>query len=171
MIGLALIAMATVVATSLKESFRAELGSTLTADYLVTAPNQNTFSNRLADQIDGMPEFEEVSAVRYGNVRVDGSEHQMAATDLTLLKTKTALEHARKREKRLVTLQRSDVASASELQERRTEAQIAELQLRIVEFERAQALNQWNQARERLAKRTLRSPIAAWSAVRAAPMM
>ena len=48
MIGLALIAMATVVATSLKESFKAELGSTLTADYLVTAPNQATFSNRLA---------------------------------------------------------------------------------------------------------------------------
>ena len=37
MIGLALIAMATVVATSLKESFRAELGSTLTGDFLVTS--------------------------------------------------------------------------------------------------------------------------------------
>ena len=85
MIGLALIAMATVVATSLKESFKAELGSTLTADYLVTAPNGATFSNRLASEVSALPEFEEVSAVRYGNVRVDGSEHQMAATDLTLL--------------------------------------------------------------------------------------
>ncbi len=85
MIGLALIAMATVVATSLKETFRDEMGSTLTADFLVTAPNQATFSNRLAGQIDALPEFDRVAAVRYGAARVNGSEKQFGATDLTLL--------------------------------------------------------------------------------------
>ncbi|MFW2381170.1 MAG: ABC transporter permease [Acidimicrobiales bacterium] len=85
MIGLALVAMATVVATSLKASFRAEMGSTVTSDFLVTAPNGGTFSNRLADQVAALPEFQEVSAVRYGNARIGGSEHQVAATDLTLL--------------------------------------------------------------------------------------
>ena len=64
MIGLALIAMATVVATSLKESFKAELGSTLIGDYLVTGPNQANFSNQLAEVVDGLPVFDEVSAVR-----------------------------------------------------------------------------------------------------------
>lgn len=85
MIGLALIAMASVVATSLKSSFRDEMGSTLTADFLVTAPNQGSFSNGLVDQVAALPEFDEVAAVRYGNARVDGSEHQFAATDVSLL--------------------------------------------------------------------------------------
>ena len=71
MIGLALIAMATVVATSLKESFRAELGSTLVGDYLVPADGAN-FSNQLASEIADLPVFDEVSAVRYGNMRIDG---------------------------------------------------------------------------------------------------
>ena len=85
MIGLALIAMATVVASSLKESFRSELGSTVTSDFLVTADDQAQFSNELAAEVAALPEFGEVSAVRYGNARIDGSEKQMAATDLTLL--------------------------------------------------------------------------------------
>ncbi len=85
MIGLALIAMASVVASSLKDSFRAELGSTLTADFLVTAPNDGDFSNRLAEDIAALPEFSEVSAVRYGSMRIEGDEKDLAATDLTLL--------------------------------------------------------------------------------------
>ncbi len=85
MIGLALIAMATVVASSLKESFRSEMGSTVISDFLVTADDQAQFSNQLAAEVDALPEFGEVAAVRYGNARVDGSEKQFAATDLTLL--------------------------------------------------------------------------------------
>ena len=85
MIGLALIAMATVVATSLKASFRDELGSTLTGDYLVTQDNGPGFSNQLAGQVAAMPEFETVSAVRYGTVRIDDDDKGMAATDLTVL--------------------------------------------------------------------------------------
>lgn len=85
MIGLALIAMASVVATSLKESLRAELGSTLTADFLVRDANGVDFSNRLAAEVAALPEFSEVSAVRYGTVRVDGANREVAATDVTVL--------------------------------------------------------------------------------------
>ena len=59
--------------------------STLTSDYLVTASSQSTFSNRLADRIEALPEFDLVSPVRFGNARIDGSEHQVTAADLTLL--------------------------------------------------------------------------------------
>lgn len=85
MIGLALIAMATVVATSLKESFRSEMGSTLTADVLVTEPNDGTFTPQLVERVAALPEFDVVSAVRYGNVRIAGDETGVTATDLTLL--------------------------------------------------------------------------------------
>ncbi len=85
MIGLSLIAMATVVATSLKDSFRAELGSTLAGDYLVTQETGAGFSNQLAGRVDALPEFETVSAVRDGIMRVDGDEKGVAGTDVTVL--------------------------------------------------------------------------------------
>ncbi|MDH3731184.1 MAG: FtsX-like permease family protein [Acidimicrobiia bacterium] len=86
MIGLALIAMATVVASSLKDSFRSSLGSTLTADFLITPPNDGMgFSTNLVDSVDALPELGNVSSVRIGNIRVDGNEHEVRATDLTLL--------------------------------------------------------------------------------------
>ena len=85
MIGLALIAMATVVATSLKESFKAELGSTLTADFLVTEQADLEFTSQLAPQIAALPEFSETSAVRYGTVRIDGDEKDLTALDVTVL--------------------------------------------------------------------------------------
>jgi putative ABC transport system permease protein len=84
-IGLALVAMATVVATSLKDSFRSSLGSTLISDYLVTSQNDTGFTQELAADVAALPEFVDVTAVRYGTIRVNGSERQVAATDLTLL--------------------------------------------------------------------------------------
>ena len=85
MIGLALIAMASVVADSLKSSFRSELGSTMIADYVITAQNDVGFSNLVADQVAALPEFDRVSAVRWGNARIDGDTKEVAATDLTIL--------------------------------------------------------------------------------------
>jgi putative ABC transport system permease protein len=85
MIGLALIAMASVVAESFKTSFKAELGSTMIADYVITAEGDVGFSNQVADQVATLPEFADVSAVRWGNARVDGSQKGVAGTDLTLL--------------------------------------------------------------------------------------
>lgn len=85
MIGLALIAMASVVATSLKESFRASLGSTMTADFVITENNDGDFSNRLASQVAALDEFDAVSAVRYGKVRIDGDGKEVTAVDLAVL--------------------------------------------------------------------------------------
>lgn len=85
MIGLALIAMASVVAESLKSSFRSELGSTMIADYVITAQNDVGFSNVVAGQVAALPEFDSVSAVRWGNARIDGDTKGFAGTDLTEL--------------------------------------------------------------------------------------
>jgi putative ABC transport system permease protein len=85
MIGLALIAMASVVAESLKESFRSDLGSTMTADYVITAQGDAAFSNQVAAQVAALPEFAVVSPVRWGNVRIEGSEKGVAGLDLTVL--------------------------------------------------------------------------------------
>lgn len=85
MIGLALIAMASVVAESLKSSFRSELGSTMIADYVITAQGDIGFSNLVSDQVAALPEFDRVSAVRWGNARIDGDTKGFAGTDLTVL--------------------------------------------------------------------------------------
>lgn len=85
MIGLALIAMASVVATSLKSSFRADMASTVISDYLVTASNQGSFSNRVGDRIAELPEFEQVSSVRFGNARVGDSTEAFSAVEVSLL--------------------------------------------------------------------------------------
>lgn len=84
MIGLALIAMASVVAESLKESFRAELGSTMMADYVITAQGDFAFTNQLASQAAALQELTDVSALRWGTVRIDGSEKTAAGVDLTV---------------------------------------------------------------------------------------
>ncbi len=85
MIGLALIGMATVVATSLKSSFRDQMGSTLTADYLVNHPNDENFSEELATQIAALPEFGEVSGVRFGKIRIDGDTKDATSTNFSEL--------------------------------------------------------------------------------------
>lgn len=85
MIGLALIAMASVVAESLKATFTRELGSTMIADYVITGQNDADFSNQIAGQVAALPEFDAVSAVRYGNIRVGGGTEQVAAVDMTVL--------------------------------------------------------------------------------------
>ncbi len=85
MIGLALIAMATVVASSLKESFKAELGSTLVADWLITEKQDLDFPTSLAPQIAALTEFAETTAVRYGAMQVGGDEKDVTALDVTVL--------------------------------------------------------------------------------------
>jgi putative ABC transport system permease protein len=85
MIGLALIAMASVVAESLKSSFKSELGSTMIADYVITAQGDIGFSNLVADQVAELPEFDKVSAVRWGNIRIGGDTKGVAGTDVSIL--------------------------------------------------------------------------------------
>src|SRR5690606_39014328 len=64
-------------------SFTSKLGSTMTADYVITAQGDVAFSNQFADQPAALPEFAEVSAVRWGNMRIDGDQKGVAAGDLT----------------------------------------------------------------------------------------
>lgn len=85
MIGLALIGMATVVASSLKSSFRLQMGSTLTSDYLVNHPNDENFSKELVDRVSALPEIDEVSGVRFGSLRVDGDTKAVTSTDFPVL--------------------------------------------------------------------------------------
>lgn len=85
MIGLALISMATVVASSLKSSFRAQMGSTLTADYLVNHPNDENFSLQLAEEVAALDEFDAVSGVRFGKMRVDGDTKDVTSTNFAVL--------------------------------------------------------------------------------------
>jgi putative ABC transport system permease protein len=85
MIGLALIAMASVVAESLKASFTDELGSTMIADYVITAQGESDFSNQIEGQVAALREFDRVSSVRYGNLRIDGDTKQVVGADLTVL--------------------------------------------------------------------------------------
>ena len=57
MIGLALIAMASVAAASLKASFRSMLGSTLSADFLVTpTTDEGEISPTVAGRIAALPQ-------------------------------------------------------------------------------------------------------------------
>ena len=85
MIGLALIAMASVVAESLKASFTDELGSTMIADYVITGQNDADFSNQIESEVAALPQFDEVSSVRYGNIRIGGDTMQVVGADLTVL--------------------------------------------------------------------------------------
>jgi hypothetical protein len=55
------------------------------ADYVITAQNDVGFSNLVADQVAALPEFDRVSAVRWGNARIDGDTKGFAGTDLTML--------------------------------------------------------------------------------------
>jgi len=85
MVGLALIAMASVVAESLKASFRDDLGSTMIADYVITGQADSDFSNQIAGRVEALPEFDEVSSVRYGNLRLGGDTKQVVGADLAVL--------------------------------------------------------------------------------------
>jgi putative ABC transport system permease protein len=77
--------MATVVASSLKSSFRDQMGSTLTADYLVNHPSDQNFSEQLAVDVAALPEFSEVSAVRFGSIRIDGDTKDVTSTNFSEL--------------------------------------------------------------------------------------
>jgi putative ABC transport system permease protein len=86
MIGLALIAMASVVAESLKATFHDQLGSTMIADYVITASTDGVdFSNQVVTKVAALPEFDEVTSVRYGNIRIGGDTKQVVGADLTTL--------------------------------------------------------------------------------------
>lgn len=63
----------------------ARAGSTVAADFVVSATNEGDFSPGLAEEIGALPEFDEVSAFRFGNVRIGGDEKGMAGANLTVV--------------------------------------------------------------------------------------
>lgn len=85
MIGLALIGMATVVASSLKSSFRHQIGSTLTADFLVNHPQDLDFSQELVTEVGALDEFGAVSGVRFGSMRIDGDTKAVTSSEFSAL--------------------------------------------------------------------------------------
>ena len=85
MIGLALVSMALVVGTSIKDSFAETLQSSITADwYLSEATGFVGFSPDVAAQLSELPELSAVTGVRQAIIGVDESTKNASALDLTV---------------------------------------------------------------------------------------
>lgn len=70
-----------------------------------------------------------------------------------------SLDHARKKAERMRQLSEKEISSQSTVLEVELESELARLSLGKVEFERTQRRNELLQAKERLAERTLKSPL------------
>jgi multidrug efflux pump subunit AcrA (membrane-fusion protein) len=74
------------------------------------------------------------------------------------VRARTGLEHAQKQEARVRQLRAKEISSDSDLQERVYELALARLRVNQAVMEQAQAANEFEQAVERLAQRTVSSP-------------
>lgn len=84
MVGLALVSMAFVVGTSVKESFRETLSSSITADWYIGSPGSFFgFSPEVAAGLSELDELDAVTGARFGQMIVDGSTKDVTAVDLT----------------------------------------------------------------------------------------
>lgn len=81
MIGLALISTALVVGSSLKESFRKTIGSSITADWYVSGEGFFGFSPDVVSRMQGLDELTAVTGARSGVVQIDGSTKRMIGLD------------------------------------------------------------------------------------------
>lgn len=81
MIGLGLVAMVAILASSLKASFNAALQETLKADLTLTTTTFTPFSPEVADLVRAVPEVEAVSEVRQSGFRFDGRAAFMSGVD------------------------------------------------------------------------------------------
>lgn len=84
---------------------------------------------------------------------------ELAESDLIELRAKAGLNHAKRRASRVGELRDMKLSSESDLQDQTYEVEVAELRLSQAKLEKAQAANEYEQAKERLAQRTLKSPI------------
>lgn len=82
----------------------------------------------------------------------------LAESNLIELRARTSLDHARKQELRVRELRNRDISSDSDLQKHTYEVELAQLRLEQAVIEKAQAKNELDQARAKLAQRTLLSP-------------
>ena len=78
-IGLALVTMASVVGTSVKETFADKIDQSVAADFVISEPSFAGFSPRLAEDLAAAPEIEAVSGIRFGRFQFEGSTRDLVA--------------------------------------------------------------------------------------------
>jgi len=78
-IGLALVTMASVVGTSVKETFADTIDRSVAADFVISESSFNGFSPTLAERLDQAPEVEAVSGIRFGRFQIDGNVRDVVA--------------------------------------------------------------------------------------------
>ncbi len=78
-IGLALVTMALVVGTSVKQTFAAATDQAVSADFVISEPSFNGFSPDLAQQLSATGDFSAVSGVRFGTFKFEGATQQVVA--------------------------------------------------------------------------------------------
>ncbi|MGE3359429.1 MAG: ABC transporter permease [Acidimicrobiia bacterium] len=83
MVGVALVAMVGVLGASFKATFSEQLSTGISADYFVQARNFVGFTPELARQLDELPETEQVTTFRQGQVRIDGDTKSVQAVQAT----------------------------------------------------------------------------------------
>ncbi len=92
MIGLGLVSMVAILASSLKSSFDAALTDTLKADYTLTTSSFTAFSPEAAARVAALSEVEAVSAFRQNGFRVNGSTSFLTAVDPATVERVAALD-------------------------------------------------------------------------------
>jgi putative ABC transport system permease protein len=85
MIGLALVTLALVVGTSVKDSFNHTLNNSISADWYVSTGSFYGFDPSVAAKLEALPELSAVAAGRQGMVQVNGSTKAVSAVDFGVL--------------------------------------------------------------------------------------
>ena len=78
-IGLALVTMASVVGTSVKETFADKIDQSVSADFVISESSFAGFSPKLAEDLATTPEIEAVSGIRFGQFQFEGSIRDVVA--------------------------------------------------------------------------------------------
>ena len=92
MIGLGLVAMVSVLASSLTASSDAALAATLRADFALTTPSFTFFSQDVAAKVRGVDGVGAVSEFRQGGFRVNGTTAYLTGVDPATVEDVTSLE-------------------------------------------------------------------------------
>lgn len=78
-IGLALVTMASVVGTSVKDTFADKVDSAVRADFIISEPSFNGVSPTLAASLDERPEIGAVAGVRFDRFQFEGDTQDVVA--------------------------------------------------------------------------------------------
>ena len=78
-IGLALVTMASVVGSSVKETFADKIDQSVAADFVISESSFAGFAPQLADDLAQAPEIEAVSGIRFGQFQFEGTTRDVIA--------------------------------------------------------------------------------------------